>query len=82
MTRGIRDLKNLGDRSGELLAAVGIETEADLRELGAVAAYTKVKAAFPRHVTLSMLDALQGALMDLPMKELPTWLREELRRQV
>lgn len=55
-------LKGLGTASRTLLASVGIETAADLRALGAVEAYRRVKAAHPKRVSLNLLWALEGAL--------------------
>lgn len=73
---------NLGPKSREWLASVGINTLDDVAELGAVEAYKKVKAAFPEKVSLNLLYALQGALLDLPWNELPPGMKEELKREV
>jgi DNA transformation protein and related proteins len=61
MSQPIASLANLGPRSAAMLAAVGITTLAQLRELGAVAAYVKVKRA-GQPVSLNLLWALEGAL--------------------
>lgn len=58
-------LRNLGPRSEQLLAAVGITTLAQLRRLGSVSAYARVKRA-QGNVSLNLLWALEGALTDLP----------------
>ena len=55
-------LKNIGPVSAQHLAAAGIETEADLRALGAAAAYRRVKHREPRHTSVVLLYALEGAL--------------------
>ena len=55
-------LKNIGPASVRQLREVGIEDEAALRKLGAIAAYRRLKHAFPREVSLVMLYALEGAL--------------------
>jgi hypothetical protein len=57
-------LKNLGKTSDERLAQVGIETVDDLRHIGSVEAYRRVKSAFPRETTMTMLWALEGALLN------------------
>lgn len=75
-------MMNLGPKSREWLAAVGIHTLDDVAELGAVDAYEKVKAAFPEKVSLNLLYALQGALLDLPWNELPPGMKEDLKREV
>jgi DNA transformation protein len=61
----LADLPNLGPKSQDMLAAVHIKTVAQLRKLGAVAAYARVKQQDPR-ASLNLLWALEGALTDLP----------------
>ena len=55
-------LPGLGTVSRTLLASVGINNAADLRTLGAVAAYRRAKAAQPKRVSLNLLWAIEGAL--------------------
>jgi len=78
----INNLPNIGPKSAQWLESVGICTEEDLEELGAVEAYRRVKAAFPDKVSLNMLWGLQGALLDLPWNELPPEMKEKLKREV
>lgn len=54
-------LPNLGPRSQQMLAAVGIDTWQRLRELGAVRAYLRVKRN-GGNASLNLLWALEGAL--------------------
>jgi DNA transformation protein len=54
-------LPNLGPRSQQMLAAVGIDTLQRLRELGAVRAYLRVKRN-GGNASLNLLWALEGAL--------------------
>ena len=63
--QSIAELPNLGPKSQAALAAAGITTVAQLRRLGAVAAYAKAKQA-GAHVSLNLLWALEGALTGLP----------------
>lgn len=58
-------LANLGPKSARVLVAAGIGSLAQLRRLGAVAAYAQVKRHEPG-VTLNLLWALEGALSSLP----------------
>lgn len=58
---GLAELPNLGPRSIEFLAAVGITSLAHLRELGAVRAFVRARAQNPA-VSLNLLWALEGAL--------------------
>lgn len=74
-------LKNLGPASVRQLREVGIETPDALRAIGAVAAYRRLKHAFPRQVSLLMLYALAGALLDCHWNRLPPGLKEDLKAQ-
>ena len=58
---GASGLKNIGPKSLAMLAQAGITSEAQLRKLGAVAAYAKTKAVCPQ-ASLNLLWALEGAL--------------------
>lgn len=73
-------LRNLGPKSARALTEVGVTSEADLRALGAVAAYRRVKHADPRGTSLNMLYALHGALTDTPWQALPEAEKADLRR--
>jgi len=60
MTR-IADLLNLGPKSQQMLAQAGIHTIEQLRELGAVRAYVRVKLT-GANSSLNLLWAMEGAL--------------------
>lgn len=70
-------LKNLGVASVNILRAVGISSVADLREMGAVEAYIRIKR---RGINVSkvMLYALEGALIDVHWKDLDPNLKDNL----
>ncbi len=70
-------LKNLGMASVNILHAIGINTYADLRRVGAVDAYLRIKA---RDINVSkvMLYALQGALLDVHWNDLAPELKLQL----
>ena len=70
-------LKNLGMASVNILHAIGINTYTDLKSMGAVEAYRRIKA---RGINVSkvMLYALQGALMDVHWNDLDMNLKEQL----
>jgi hypothetical protein len=59
-------MKNMGPKSTEWLASVGIHTLDAVAQLGVVGTYTRVKAAYPDKVSLNRLWGLQAALLDLP----------------
>jgi len=64
-------LRNIGPKSAALLRAAGIDSVENLREIGAVAAYRRLKFVEPRRVSLNMLWALQGALTDRDWRDIP-----------
>jgi DNA transformation protein len=78
----IKRLPNIGPKSVQWLESVGICTEEDLEELGAVEAYRRVKARYPGRVSLNLLWGLQGALLDLPWNELPPEMKEKLKKEL
>lgn len=57
----VADLPNLGPKSQEILARVGISNFAQLREIGAINAYIRAKQVESK-VSLNLLWALEGAL--------------------
>ena len=75
-------MKNIGPKSKECLASVGIHTLDDVASLGVIETYKRVKAAYPEKVSLNLLYALQAALLDLPWNELPPDIKAELKKQV
>lgn len=75
----MQELRNLGPRSAARLAEAGIHTRADLEAVGVVAAYQAVKALYPDRVSLNLLYALQGALLDILWHALPDEMQAELR---
>lgn len=75
-------MKNIGPKSKQWLASVGVYTLDDVVNLGVVETYKRVKAAYPEKVSLNLLYGLQAALLDLPWNELPPDIKEELKQQV
>ena len=75
-------MRNMGPKSSEWLASIGVHTLDDVLSLGVVETYKRVKAAYPEKVSLNLLYGLQAALLDLPWNELPPDMKEELKRQV
>lgn len=81
MVTPIEDLPNLGPVTRRWLADVGIEDEEALRDIGAVAAYVRLRFAQGR-VSLNALYALHGALRGIPWTAIGEEERAELRRAV
>lgn len=75
-------MKNLGPKSREWLASVGVHTIDDVARLGIIETYRRVKAAYPEKVTLNLLWGLQAALLGIRWDELPPDIKDELRRQI
>jgi DNA transformation protein len=61
----LADLPNLGPKSQQMLVAAGIHNLAQLRALGSVAAFDRVKRSNST-ASLNLLWALEGALTGLP----------------
>lgn len=71
----IHKLLNLGPKSSEWLRECGIHTKADLEKVGPVQAYKMCKER-SYNVSLNLLWALAGALLDIP------WKKDRLREEV
>jgi hypothetical protein len=79
MRNDLTTLKNIGPASASQLRDVGIDAAA-LRKIGALDAYRRLKHAFPRHVSLLMLYALEGPLRDCHWNRLPPGIKERLKQ--
>lgn len=75
-------MRNLGPKSKQWLASIGVHTLDDVAKLGVVETYKRVKAAYPEKVSLNLLYGLQAVLLDIPWNELPPDIKFELKRQV
>ena len=75
-------MKNMGPKSVQWLASVGIYTLNDVAEIGVVESYLRVKAAYPDKVSLNLLYGLQAALLNIRWNELPPDIKAELKSQV
>lgn len=75
---GVETLRNLGPRSVDLLAEVGITTVEQLHELGSVEAYRRLRFAFGKRVSLNMLWAMEAGLRDMHWKYLTPADKEKL----
>ena len=48
-------MKNIGPKSSEWLASIGVHSLEDVARLGVVETYRRVRTAYPEKVTLNML---------------------------
>ena len=78
----LEELRNLGKVSIGWLREAGIHSREDLAALGPVEAYKRVKAMYPKKVSLNLLWGLEGALTDTDWRAIPKEYKEELRKQV
>ncbi len=58
----LRDLKGLGPKTEEQLGAVGINTPEDLRDVGALGAFVRLRKESSINPSLNFLYAMIGAL--------------------
>ncbi|MFM8753891.1 MAG: TfoX/Sxy family DNA transformation protein [Phenylobacterium sp.] len=81
MDRPISQLRGLGVVSARLLASVGIHRESDLRSVGPVEAFARVRMAADPRVSLNLLYALQAALIGIDWRRLSPEVRRALREE-
>jgi DNA transformation protein len=74
-------MKNLGPKSSEWLASIGVRALEDIARLGVIETYKRVKVAYPDKVSLNLLYGLQAALLDIPINVLPQDIRDQLKRE-
>ncbi len=78
---GLSELKNIGKVTERWLNGIGVFSERDLRRLGAVKAYRRIRAIEPA-ATVNLLFALQGAIMGVHWSRLPAPVKELMIREV
>ena len=86
MKRSARDsksggIRNLGPVSLKWLAAVGIHTLADLREVGVINAYNLVRAHGYK-ASLNLVWAMQGAVMDVHWTKIPAAIKHDPQQRL
>lgn len=75
----ISEMKNIGVVNEEKLAQVGVVTPEELRELGTEAAFLKIRYLVDDGACLHLLYGLEGAIQDIPKRELTERRKAELR---
>ncbi|MEQ9813869.1 MAG: TfoX/Sxy family protein [Azospirillaceae bacterium] len=78
----IGQLRNLGPRSAAWLVAAGIGTVGELRRLGAVAAFRRVRANAAAGVSLNLLWAMAAGLLDMHWTHLPADIKSRLLNEL
>lgn len=77
----VAQLLNLGPASARMLAQVGVLTREDLARVGAVEAWRLCRGA-GWNPSLTLVYAIEGALLQCPWNRLPEGRRQELRAAV
>lgn len=72
-------LMNIGPATDRLLPEVGIDTIDELRRVGSVEAYLRLKTRFGRRISLNMLYALEGALTGTHWRDFDHEFKRRLR---
>lgn len=72
-------LPNLGPVSERWLAEIGIHTAADLKSMGAEAAFHRLRFVFGQRITLNALYSLEGAVIGCDWRSIPENRKQELR---
>ena len=75
----LTSMKNIGPAMEESLLAMGIKTPDELRELGAVEAYQRMKQEVRPRACLMTLYALYGAIHDINCMQLDSDTKEMLK---
>lgn len=64
MSRGIKNMQNLGPAMERMLAEVGIYNEQSLTNIGAVDAYHRLKFRFGQQINIVALYAMEASLQN------------------
>ena len=75
-------MKNIGPKSRQWLAEVGIYTINDLRNVGSITTYKILKERYPGKVSLNLLWGLEAAIREVDWRELTETDKEELKRRL
>ncbi|NLV57517.1 MAG: TfoX/Sxy family protein [Clostridiales bacterium] len=75
-TGALSKLPNVGKVLCEHLLAIGIETPQQLRETGAEEVFLRIRRQRDPGACLHMLYGIQGAILGIPDKLLPTDVKE------
>ncbi len=82
MTEAIEDLPNIGPFLAKRLAEVGVRTAEELRVIGAVEAYARLKFQFGQEVTLNALWGMDAALSGIHWRHLTDERKDKLKRLI
>ena len=80
--RRISELRGLGPTSEKLLARIDIYDEEQLRAIGAIEAFARIRMTSEFRVSLNLLYALEGALTGQDWRKLSQEQKQSLRNQL
>ena len=80
--RRISELRGLGPTSAKLLARIDIYDEEQLRAIGAIEAFARIRMTSEFRVSLNLLYALEGALTGQDWRKLSQEQKQSLRNQL
>ncbi len=75
----LTDLPNIGPVLERNLKAIGVDTPAALREMGAEEAWLRIRLNVDNGACFHQLQALAGAVAGLPKKDIPPERKAELK---
>jgi DNA transformation protein len=75
-------LKNIGPKSRQWLAEIGIYTIKDLRNAGTITTYKILRERYPKKVSLNLLWGLEAAVRDIDWRELTVADKQELKKRL
>ncbi len=78
----IRHLRNLGPTSAAMLEEVGITTVEELRDIGAIDAYRRLKFTFDKRVSLNFLWGIEAGLRDMDWRLLSDQDKAKLKAEL
>ena len=81
MPRTISPMRNLGPVMERRLREIGIEDEDDLRAMGALEAYRRLRFVFGREISVIALHAMEVALLGCDWRRLPPEVKDRLERE-
>lgn len=75
-------MRNIGKTTQAWLNEIGVFTREDIVQLGVIETWRRLKATFPKQVTVNALYSLEAAVLDIDWRAIPPERRAELRREV
>lgn len=77
----VADMRNLGPFMRQALAEIDIVSEADLRAVGALAAFVRLRFRFGRRITYNALWGMEAALAGTDWRDLSAATKARLRAE-